>query len=136
MKKSVMNVIVKQVQDADSIAILHAEGELDRFTYGELIYKARELYENGKRFLIVDMGGVREIGISGLFALYSVAMLFRGEEPLDSEGGWAAVRSMASHLNDMPYRIRLLRPQPNVRRALSASGLPIYDDLAGAIASF
>lgn len=136
MKKSVMEMVVNQVQGADPVAILQAQGELDRFTYLDLINKARELYENGQRFLIVDMSGVREIGIAGLFALYSITLLFRGEEPLDPEGGWAALYSMANHLDDVPHTIRLLRPQPHIRRVLSTSGLPIHDDLAGAIASF
>jgi hypothetical protein len=42
---------------------------------------------------------------------------------------------MANHLDDIPSHIRLLRPQPQLRSALSTTGLPIYDDLAGAIAS-
>lgn len=136
MKKSVMEMVVSHVQGADSMVILQALGELDRFTYPDLINKARELYENGQRFLIVDISEVQEMGLSGLFALYSIAMIFQGEEPLDSEGGAVAMRSMASHLEGLPYCIRLLRPQPHIQRALLTSGLPIYNDLAEAIASF
>ena len=136
MKKSVMDIAVNQVQGTDPVAILQAQGELDRFIYLDLINKARELYENGQRRLIVDMSGVREVGLSGFFALYSVAMLFRGEKPLDPEGGMAAFRWMADYMHDVSHRIRLLKPQSHLQKALSRSGLPIYEDLAGAIASF
>ena len=136
MKKSVIDMAVNQAQGVAPVTILQAQGELDRFTYLDLINKARELYENGQRRLIVDMSGVREVGLSGFFALYSVAMLFRGQKPLDPEGGVVALRLMADTMHDGPHSIRLLKPQPDIQKALSTSGLPIYNDLAGAIASF
>ena len=81
-----MDMMVSHVQGVDSMAILQATGALDRFTYPDLINKARELYENGQRSLLVDLSEVQEIGISGLFALNSIGLIFRGEEPLDPEG--------------------------------------------------
>lgn len=127
---------VSHVQGINPVAILQTCGELDRFTFGELINKARELYESGQRSLIIDMSEVQEVALSGFFALYSVAMLFRGEQPLDPEGGVVALRSMAEYMHNAPHNIRLLKPQPHIQNALSTTGLPIYNDLAGAIASF
>jgi hypothetical protein len=136
MEKSVIDMVVNQVQGMIPVTILQAQGELNRFTFEDLINKARELYENGQCRLIVDMSEVGEVSLSGVFALYSVAVLFRGEKPLDPEGGIAALSSMVNYLEHVPHNIRLLKPQPHIKDALSIAGLPIYDDLAGAIASF
>lgn len=137
MNKSIMDVVSNQVQSAVPVALLSARGTLDRFTYLDLINKAKELYDSGQRFMVLDMSGIREMGISGLFALYSIAMIFRDEEPLESEGGWAAVRSMASHLDgSFPSSVKLLKPQPQIEKALSSSRLPFYEDLTTALASF
>ena len=136
MNKSVIDMVVSQAQGLVPVAVLRAQGELNRFTYLDLMNKARDLYENGQRYLIVDMSGIRELGLTGFFALYSIATLFRGEKAVDPEGGVVALRLMAGTMHDAPHFIRLLKPQPQFLDALSTSGLPIYDDLAGAIASF
>lgn len=136
MKTSTIDLNVSQIPGINPVAILQTRGELDRFTFCELINEARELYESGQRSLIIDMSEVQEVALSGFFALYSVAMLFRGEQPLDPEGGVVAFRMMAEYMHDAPHNIRLLKPQPHIQDALSTSGFPIYDDLAGAIASF
>jgi hypothetical protein len=82
------------------------------------------------------MSGVRELTLTGFFALYSIATLFRGQKPVDPEGGVVALQLMAGDMYSTPHYIRLLKPQPQFQDALSTSGLPIYDDLARAIASF
>lgn len=136
MKHLVMDTTISRIQDKVPVAILRPHGNLDRLTYLDLIDRSKEVYDSGQRHLILDMSDITNVALSGLYALYSIAMLFRGEEPLDPEGGWAAMRWMANHLDDAPLCIRLLKPQPHIRRALSTAGLPIYDDLAGAMASF
>jgi hypothetical protein len=136
MKNFAMDTTISRTQEQGPVAILRPHGNLDRFTYLDLIDRSKEVYDSGQRFLILDMSDISNVAISGLYALYSIAMLFRGEEPLDPAGGWAAMRTMANHLDAVSDRIRLLRPQPHIRRALSTSGLQIYDDLAGAITSF
>ncbi|HEX9921253.1 MAG TPA: hypothetical protein VGD99_01200 [Anaerolineae bacterium] len=135
MKHLVMDTTISQTQGEAPVSILQPHGNLDRFTYLDLIDKSRAVHDSGQPFLILDLSDITDVGLAGLYALYSIALLFQGREPLDPEEGWAAMRSMANHLDDMPYAIRLLRPQPHLRGALSTTGLPIYDDLAGAIAS-
>ncbi len=136
MKTIDMDMIVSRSQGAVPVTVLSPQGKLDRNTYLDLIDKAREIYDSGQKFLVLDLSQVSELEISGVFALYSIAMIFQGERPLDPEGGWAAVRSMASHLDSARPFINLYRPQPRVRKALSKGNLPIYDDMATAIASF
>ena len=136
MKNLVMDTTISRIQDEVPVTILQPHGNLDRLTYLDLIERSKEIYDSGQRFLILDMSDIAKVGLTGLYALYSIVMLFRSGKPLDPEGGWAAMRWMANHLHDAPLSIRLLRPQPHIREALSTAGLPIYDDLAGAMASF
>jgi hypothetical protein len=135
MKHFVMDTTLSRTEGENPVSILQPHGTLDRFTYQDLINKSKDVYDSGQRFLILDMSDIAHVGIAGLYALYSIALLFQGKEPLDPEEGWAAMRSMANHLEDRPYAIRLLNPQPYIRSALSTTGLPIYDDLAGAVTS-
>ena len=135
MKPSVGDTFVTLAQSDPSVAILHVRGDLDHFTYLDLIAEARKLYNQGHRDLILDLSELTTIGLSGLFALYSVAMIFQGEEPADPAAGWAALGSMARHLAGYSFQhVKLLKVQPHIANALSRSGLPIYDNLA--LASF
>lgn len=136
MKNSVTNVVIDGSQDAAPVAILYPKGILDFPILSGLIESAKGVYESGQRFLIIDMEGIGDIGIAGLFALYSIAMIFRGEEPLSPEGGLTALRSMAHHVDGVSPNLKLFKPQPYIQRMLASSGLPIYDDWAKALASF
>lgn len=119
------------------IAILSFQGNLDRLTYHELINKARELYESGYRILVLDMRNIPNLGLAGSFALYSAAMLFNGDTPLDPVGGLKALHTMAEKVMNKPTRhFKLLRPQPTVKKLLSRSGLPVYEDMESVLTSF
>ena len=136
MKSLIMDTTISQAQGDIPVSILQPHGNLDRFTYLDLIEQSKKVYDSGQRFLILDLSEITTIGLAGLYALYSIVLLFRGQQPLEPDEGWAAMRWMANHLDDRPASIRLLKPQPHLRSALSTTGLPIHDDLAGAIASF
>jgi hypothetical protein len=119
------------------VAILSFRGDLNSFTYLDLINKARELYESGHRNLVLDMRGIQTVGLAGFFALYSAAMLFNGDAPLDPVGGFNALYTMAEKVvGKSTHHFKLLQPQPNVKNALSKSGLPIYEDLDSVLTSF
>jgi anti-anti-sigma regulatory factor len=120
---------------------LQVQGVLNRFTYLAFMAKAQESYAHGARYLLLDLRQTRQIELSGLFALVSIARLFGGEEPLDPEGGWAVLHAAAGEFNEtMEQRVKLLALSPEVRRTLTNScfcqRLPIYDDETAALAAF
>ena len=137
-----MAIKVLQALGRVPVTILHPEAALDAGTYLDLISKAREVYQGGVRNVVLDMGDVSSISSSGLAALYSAAVLLRGEEPPDPEAGWSAFHAMAHELESglLQEHLKLLGPQPEVRQALERVGfgnfLEIHDDLVTAVASF
>jgi len=144
-----MNITVDQAQGKVSVTILGLHGDLDASNYQDVIAKAREVYNTGTRYLLIDMSDTPYMGSSGLVALHSIAVLLRGEEPPDPESGWnafhAIARDRARLLSEAEGRavqqhVKLLNPQPRVDRTLEMTGLKqffeIYTDLQTAIASF
>jgi hypothetical protein len=118
-------------------ATIELGGVLDHHSYLSLINMVRELYKRGHRNLIIDMQNVQIIGLKGIFALYSGAMLFNVEQPLEPTGGLKALHMMANRVSDYPtHHITLLSPAPFVKEMLYESGVPIYDDLEAALKSF
>ena len=120
---------------------LQVQGVLNRLTYLAFMAKAQESYAQGARYLLLDLRQTRQIELSGLFALVSIARLFGGEEPLDPEGGWAVLHAAAGEFNEtMGQRVKLLALSPEVRRSLTNGGfcqrLPLYDDETAALAAF
>jgi anti-anti-sigma regulatory factor len=135
-------ISVLHVRGRVPVTILHPDAALNASSYRDLIAKAREVYQVGARDVVLDMRDVPAITSSGLAALYSAAVVLRGEEPPDLEAGWFTFHAMARELESgsrQPH-LKLLGPQPQVKRALEQVGfenfLEIHDDLERAVVSF
>jgi hypothetical protein len=88
----------------------------------------------------MDLTEVNEISGSGLFALYSAALLLNGQTPPDPNDGWAAYHAMAEGMKTASQPgLKLVNLQPQVADYLNQVGfdrfLEIYPDLAQAYAS-
>jgi hypothetical protein len=137
MERSSLALSVTEVQYQAPVAILHAEGQLDRYTYQELIAKTKELYRAGQRNLILDLRDVTGVRLTGLYALLSTGLLFEGEEPPAPELGAQTIRYMADHLDRYPHRhVKLLSPPPAAKAALAQAGFEIHANLPAALVSF
>ncbi len=136
-----MYVTATQAQAEVPVTVLHIKGELDASNYQILIDKAKEVYADGTRNLLLDLSEVPYMGSSGLVAFHSVALLMRGETPPDPEQGWGALRSIDREREaGLQQHVKLLKPQPRVERVLRMAGFDqffeIYTDEEAAIASF
>lgn len=136
-----MAITVRQEQGAVPVTILNIEGNLDASNYQVAIASAREAYEQGARDLIVDMSAVPFMSSSGIVALHTMALIFRGVQPEDSQGGWEALHSLDRDRDSgVQKHIKLLKPQERVAATLVKTGLnkffEIYDNQDEAIASF
>ncbi len=137
-----MVVSAVQVRGRVPVTILHPDAALNAGSYLDLIAKTREVYQFGARDVVLDMRDMPAISSSGLAALYSAAVVLRGEEPPDLEAGWSAFHAMARELESgsQQSHFKLLGPQPKVKQALEQVGfenfLEIHDDLERAVASF
>ena len=136
-----MNIAVSQAQGNVPVTVIKLDGQLDGQNYQELIGKAQELYKAGAHDFLLDLSELTYISSAGLVALHSMALLTRGEELPDTEGGWSAYRSMGrSSEAGMQKHVKLLNPRSEVMGVLDMVGFSnvfeIYTDLDEAIKSF
>lgn len=136
-----MQISVEQVQGKEPVAIMGLRGDLDHSSFEAVIARAKELYEAGARKLLLDMSDLNFMSSSGIVALHSILLLFRGETPPDPESGWEALHAVdRARGSGLQPNIRILKPQPKVALTLAKTGMTeffeIYDDLQTALASF
>lgn len=136
-----MNISVSQAQGKVPVTVLKLDGQLDGQNYQELIAKAQDLYNAGGRDFLLDLSDLTYISSAGLVALHSVALLARGEELPDTEGGWSAYRSMGrSSEAGMQKHVKLLNPRSEIMNVLDMVGFgnvfEIFTDLDEAVSSF
>ncbi|HET7091175.1 MAG TPA: STAS domain-containing protein [Anaerolineae bacterium] len=135
-----MNITVENAQGRVPVTILELHGDLDGSNYQEVIARARDLYGAGMRHLLIDMGDMAYMSSAGLVALHSVILLLRGEQPPDPESGWSAFHAIAREQGGVQKAVKLLNPQPRVRRTLEMTGMQeffeIYADRLAAVESF
>jgi anti-anti-sigma regulatory factor len=136
-----MNISVSQAPGRVPVTVLKLDGQLDGQNYQELIAKAQELFQAGARDFLLDLSDLTYISSAGLVALHSVALLARGEELPDVEGGWSAYRSMGRTSEAGVQRhVKLFNPRSEVMGVLDMVGFSnvfeIYTDRDEAINSF
>ena len=132
---------VSQAQGNVPVTVIKIDGQLDGQNYQELIAKAQELYKAGTRDFLLDLSELTYISSAGLVALHSMALLARGEELPDTQGGWSAYRSMGrSSEAGMQKHVKLLNPRSEVMGVLDMVGFSnvfeIYTDFDEAVKSF
>jgi anti-anti-sigma factor len=136
-----MNISVSQAQGNVPVTVIKLDGQLDGQNFQELITKAQELYGAGTRDFLLDLSDLTYISSAGLVALHSVALMARGEEIPDPEGGWSAYRSMGrTGEAGVQKHVKLLNPRSEIMGVLDMVGFSnvfeIYTDLEEAVKSF
>lgn len=136
-----MNISFSKAVGRVQVTVLRVEGQLDGQSFMQLIDKAKELYKEGARDLLIDLTDLTYISSAGLVALHSIALLVRGEELPDTEAGWSAYRSMGkTSAAGVQEHIKLLNPRPEVKSVLEMVGFDrvfsIFTDLDEAVKSF
>ena len=136
-----MNISISQAQGNVPVSVVKLDGQLDGQNYQELITKAKELHSAGARDFLLDLSDLTYISSAGLVALHSIALLTRGEELPDPEGGWSAYRSMGrSSEAGLQKHVKLLNPREEVRSVLDMVGFgsvfEIFTDFNEALNSF
>ena len=130
MSELIINAL--QVQGETSVTILQLDGKVDRVTANQLLDRARQAYEDGARYLLLDLSGVDMLTSSGLVAIQSIFKLFTPESDLE----------LMHHKKDQyksPH-VKLVCPDPKIYYVLNIAGflqsLLIYSNLQEAINSF
>lgn len=136
-----MQLTVEAARGRVPIDILSLHGPLDASNFEAVIEKVRELYQQGARYLLLDLSDVPFMGSSGLVAIHSAVLLMRNQEPPNPEHGWQAFHALEAQRDQRHEQsVKLLGPQPKVSRTLQMTGLDefveIYADREAALASF
>lgn len=121
-----MEITVTKIQTPVAVTVLQPHGALDASTYQDLVSKAHDVYEEGARNLIIDLGDTPFMSSSGIVALHTIALLLHGENSLLPESG-------------TQKRIKLVNPPPRVDHLLEMAGfkrfIESFTTMEGAIAS-
>ena len=136
-----MAITVRQAQGKVPVTVLSIYGKLDASNYQAAIASAREAYDQGARNMLIDMRDVPFMSSSGIVALHTIALIYRGVQPDDPEGGWEALHALDRDRDSgVQQHVKLLKPQARVARTLEKTGLDmffeVYEDEDAAISSF
>jgi anti-anti-sigma regulatory factor len=133
-----MLITVTQQQGQVPVTILHLHGDLDSSNYTDVIKKAQELFADGTRHLVIDLEKVPFMSSAGLMALHTIALLFRGDTPVEDGKAFRAIDPARDQ--EIQKHVKLLNPQQPVDHVLETVGLKqffqIFTDLPAAVSSF
>ena len=133
-----MQITISEIQGAIPITVLHPFGVLDASNYQELVNKAREVYDAGSRYIIVNLSDIPYMSSSGIVALHTIALLLHEDLP-EARTEWEPVRSPEQDLK-LKRRIKLVNPPPRVDQMLEMAGfkrfIEVYGDLDAAVGAF
>ena len=136
-----MEITVSTQQGAVGVTIVQPHGDVDASNYAQLVTKVEALKKEGAKDFLIDLSEVPFMSSAGLVALHSIAILLRGEKPVDPQAGWATLKSIdRSRSSGMQKHVKLLQPQTYVADTLEKAGFntffEIHSDLKQAVASF
>ena len=133
-----MNTTIDRV--SPEAAVLALDGELDASNFRELIATGTGLYADGVRRLVLELSDLAYMSSSGIVALHSLALIFRGQQPPDPEAGWAAIHAVSADTAEgtPADQVRLVAPTAAVESVLERTGLgrilPVFGDRDAALA--
>ena len=124
---------------SDSVAVLALDGELDASNYRDLMVTGEQLYGEGVRTLVLDMSDLEYMSSSGIVALHSLALVYRGEPPHDPDAGWEALHAAQADADagGSYDQLRLVAPSEAIDVVLDRTGMnrimPVFPDRAAAL---
>jgi anti-anti-sigma regulatory factor len=131
-----MEIIISIEQGKEPVAVMKLKGEVNASNFMEIVDKAREVYDNPSRNLVIDLSEVPSISSTGQVAIHKVALIYSGvpQEVMEDEN------PDFTHSVQARKHVRLLAPQKSVDESLSKAGMrlffKVFDDLESAVKSF
>ena len=125
---------------APQVAVLSVEGRIDASNYLDLIKQARELFDSGTGYLLLNLEECDFLSSSGLFGLHSIALMAHEIQPPDPQTGWGALNDMVNEDRTFKERFKIVNVQPNVLRTLNIAGFSsrfdVYPAMQDALDAF
>jgi len=136
-----MQISFSKQESRVPVTIMKLAGNLDASNYADVIAEAQSAYDDGARYLLIDLSGVPYVSSAGLMSLHSVSLIFADFSMKSKESGRPAFRSInAQNEKVVRQHVKLLSPQTAVEEVLDVVGLKqfldVYTDLETAAQSF
>jgi hypothetical protein len=132
-----LSIIVKSMQGRVPVTVLHLKGDIDGKNYEQLQTKAKEAFETGARYLLLDLGEVPFLSSAGIRALQYIFTLLRTDPAFESDE--AIHKGIRDGTFKSPH-LKLLNPNLNVSQVLRMTGydmfLEVHRNLEEAVNSF
>ena len=130
---SELNITASKVEGEVPVTILHLNGHLHGNTEPELLDRVRQAQEDGSKYLLLDLSGVKVLTSAGLRAIHNIFNL------LTPKGDVEVIRQHGEEPYKSPY-FKLVCPNPDVYYVLNIAGflqnLLIYTNMEEAVNSF
>ena len=76
-----MNIEISTEQARVPVTILDVEGDIDSFTYNNLLSQAQKLIKEGAQYMIIDLADVPYVSSAGLRAIHTIFHDLRAVHP-------------------------------------------------------
>lgn len=130
---SELNITTSTIDGETPVTILQLNGHLHGDTEGKLMELARQIHENGSRYLLLDLSGVEILTSAGLRAIHNIFNLFTPKSDIN------LINAHADEPYKSPY-FKIVCPNPNIYYVLNIAGflqnILIYNDVDEAVQSF
>ncbi len=138
-----MDIVVHESQTGAPATVVELIGALDASNYLQVIDLVKTIYAKGIKNLVFDLSNLTFMSSSGIFAMHSIALIMKGQQPPNPEDGWGAMHSSSNtNITDSGFmpNFKVVNPQQRVIRTLEVTGfsqwLEVFPTQDMALASF
>ncbi len=136
--KTTMEItITSRTEGRVPVTVFHLKGDLDMKSHQDLENRARQEFEKGTRFAILDFSEVRYISSAGLRAIHAIFNFLREGDSAESE---SAVQKGMRTRGYKSRHLKLANASKNVRQVITMAGydmfMEIHPDVDSALRSF
>jgi anti-anti-sigma factor len=134
-----MEIKVSKKNGRVPVTVMHVDGNIDSSTYEKFQSTAKQLIDEGARYILVDLSHAPFVSSAGLRALHSLFNELRSYNPESNLSDEQLRKGISAGTYKSPH-LKLLNLSPETRTAFETSGFDMYIDtftnLKTAIASF
>jgi anti-anti-sigma factor len=134
-----MEIKVSKENARVPVTVLHVDGNIDSSTYEKFQSAAKQLIDEGARYVLVDLSHAPFVSSAGLRALHSLFNELRARNPEANLSEEDMRKGISAGTYKSPH-LKLLNLSPETKIAFETSGFDMYidtfSDMKTAIASF
>jgi anti-anti-sigma factor len=118
-----MEITISEKKSRVPVTVFRVKGEIAASNYQQLEQRAREAYEAGTRYLLLDLDRVTFLSSAGVRAISVIYNLLRSESASESD------EAVQDGILDGTYKsshLKLLKPGKQVLKTIEMAGLDMY----------